>query len=155
MTTRCKYALIPGIDVLIPRPIPGVGGFNWLVHNLTISNTHKQRTNKLCLVVVPSECVALNDNEKGILARSEKMRASRGWGVQVPLFPLKINSCFLVRQKWIKVVPEIHLYWVPMFPEIVLHVPLIPQNIPLRTHNFSHTSFSFSPVRKRLACYYF
>ena len=61
------------------------------MHNLTISNTHKQRTNKLCLVVVPSECVALifNYNEKGILARSEKMRASRGVAGAGPLVPFK------------------------------------------------------------------
>ena len=59
------------------------------MHNLTILNTRKQRTNKLCLVVVPSECVALNDNEKGILARSEKMRASRGVGGAGPLVPFK------------------------------------------------------------------
>ena len=59
------------------------------MHNLTILNTHKQRTNKLYLVVVPSECVALNDNEKGILARSEKMRASRGVAGAGPLVPFK------------------------------------------------------------------
>ena len=70
------------------------------MHNLTISNTHKQRTNKLCLVVVSSECVALNDNEKGILAPSGKMSLGGGGGEgQVPLFPLKIDSCFLVPQK--------------------------------------------------------
>ena len=33
--------------------------------NLTILNTHKQRTDKLCLVAVANEFVALNDNRKG------------------------------------------------------------------------------------------
>ena len=33
--------------------------------NLTILNTHKQRTDKLCLVGVTNEFVALNDNWKG------------------------------------------------------------------------------------------
>ena len=33
--------------------------------NLTILNTHKQRTDKLCLVAVTNEFVALNDNRKG------------------------------------------------------------------------------------------
>ena len=33
--------------------------------NLTILNTHKQRTEKLCLVAVANEFVALNDNWKG------------------------------------------------------------------------------------------
>ena len=33
--------------------------------NLTILDTHKQRTNKLCLVAVANEFVALNDNRKG------------------------------------------------------------------------------------------
>ena len=33
--------------------------------NLTILNTHKQRTDKLCLVAVANEFVALNDNWKG------------------------------------------------------------------------------------------
>ena len=33
--------------------------------NLTILDTHKQRTNKLCLVAVTNEFVALNDNRKG------------------------------------------------------------------------------------------
>ena len=33
--------------------------------NLTILNTHKQRTDKLCLVGVANEFVALNDNWKG------------------------------------------------------------------------------------------
>ena len=32
--------------------------------NLTILNTHKQRTDKLCLVSVANEFVALNDNRK-------------------------------------------------------------------------------------------
>ena len=33
--------------------------------NLTILNTHKQRTDKLCLVAVANEFVVLNDNWKG------------------------------------------------------------------------------------------
>ena len=34
--------------------------------NLTILNTHKQRTDiKLCLVAVANQCVAINDNRKG------------------------------------------------------------------------------------------
>ena len=33
--------------------------------NLTILNTHKQRTDKFCLVGVTNEFVALNDNRKG------------------------------------------------------------------------------------------
>ena len=33
--------------------------------NLTILNTRKQRTDKLCLVAVANEFVALNDNRKG------------------------------------------------------------------------------------------
>ena len=33
--------------------------------NLTILNTHKQRTDKLCLVAVANEFVAFNDNRKG------------------------------------------------------------------------------------------
>ena len=33
--------------------------------NLTILNTHKQRTDKLCLVAVVNEFVALNENRKG------------------------------------------------------------------------------------------
>ena len=33
--------------------------------NLTILNTRKQRTDKLCLVAVANEFVALNDNWKG------------------------------------------------------------------------------------------
>ena len=33
--------------------------------NLTISNTHKQRIDKLCLRAVASEFVALNDNRRG------------------------------------------------------------------------------------------
>ncbi|CAH3182157.1 unnamed protein product, partial [Porites lobata] len=33
--------------------------------NPTILNTHKQRTDKLCLVAVVNEFVALNDNRKG------------------------------------------------------------------------------------------
>ena len=51
-------------------------------------------------------------------------------GVRFPLFPMKIYSCSLVPQKLIKVFPEIHFYWVPLFPEIPLHVPLITKNIP-------------------------
>ena len=33
--------------------------------NLTILNTHKQRTDKLCLVAIANEFVALHDNRKG------------------------------------------------------------------------------------------
>ena len=33
--------------------------------NSTILNTHKQRTDKLCLVAVADEFVALNDNRNG------------------------------------------------------------------------------------------
>ena len=33
--------------------------------NLTVLNTHKQRTDKLCLVAVANEFVALNDNRRG------------------------------------------------------------------------------------------
>ena len=33
--------------------------------NLTILDTHKQRTDKLCLVAVAKEFVALNDKRKG------------------------------------------------------------------------------------------
>ena len=32
--------------------------------NLTILNTHKQRTDKLCLIDVANEFVALNENRK-------------------------------------------------------------------------------------------
>ena len=39
--------------------------------NLTILNTHKQRTDKLCLVAVAKVFVALNDNRKANFAPSE------------------------------------------------------------------------------------
>ena len=71
------------------------------------------------------------------------------WGGQVFLFPLKIDSCFLVPQKWIKVVPEIHLYWVPVFPEIELHVspwsPKIFLTVPTISLMFH---FHFRPLER-------
>ena len=41
--------------------------------NLTILNTHKQRTDKLCLVAGANEFVALKDNQKGTLAPSDNL----------------------------------------------------------------------------------
>ena len=48
--------------------------------NLTILNTHKQRTDKLCLVAVANEFVALNDNRKGNFGafRESNLKMS-GW----------------------------------------------------------------------------
>ena len=42
--------------------------------NLTILNTHKQRTDKLCLLVVTNEFVALNDNQKGNFGHIQRIR---------------------------------------------------------------------------------
>ena len=61
-----------------------------------------------------------------------------GEGVHAPLFPIKTYSCCLFPQQQTKVFPEIYFSSVPMFPEIVLLVPLIPQNI-------SHCSPEFLP----------
>ena len=58
----------------------------------------------------------------------------RRGGVHVPLFPMRIYSCSLVPQKYIMVFPEIHFDWVPLFLEILLHVPLINKNIPHCCH---------------------
>ena len=39
--------------------------FYWLISNLTILNTHTERTDiKLCLVAAANQCVAINDNRK-------------------------------------------------------------------------------------------
>ena len=39
--------------------------------NLKILNTHKQRTDKLCLIDVANEFAALNENQKATLAPSK------------------------------------------------------------------------------------
>ena len=41
--------------------------------NLTILNTHKQRTDKVCLIEVPNEFAALNEIEKATLAPSKNL----------------------------------------------------------------------------------
>ena len=48
-----------------------------------------------------------------------------GGGVHAPLFPIKTHTCSLFPEQWTKVFPEIYFSSVPMFPEIVLLVPLI------------------------------
>ena len=63
--------------------------------NLTILNTHKQRTDKLCLVAVANEFVALNDNRKGNFGtfRESDLKMS-GWHPTVACagFSFKVYS---------------------------------------------------------------
>ena len=47
--------------------------------NLTILNTHKQRTDKLCLVAVTNEFVAPNDNRKGNFGHIQRIRLKNVW----------------------------------------------------------------------------
>ena len=47
--------------------------------NLTILNTHKQRTDKLCLVAVANEFVALNDNRKDNFATLKDSDLKMSW----------------------------------------------------------------------------
>ena len=47
--------------------------------NLTILNTHKQRTDKLCLVDVANEFAALNDNRKGNFGTFRESDSKMSW----------------------------------------------------------------------------
>ena len=53
--------------------------------------------------------------------------------------------------------PEINVYWIPKFPEIVLHVLFFPKNIPHRSPQFlSYFGFILACyIGKRLPCHYF
>ena len=60
--------------------------------NLTMLNTHKQRTDKLCLVAVANEFVALNDNRKGNFGtfRESDLKMS-GWHSTVACVGFNFN----------------------------------------------------------------
>ena len=70
-TTRGKekiVCVVPCFPVLGLTPsglFMGLSGFTWTqtrVSNLTKLNTHKQRTDKLCLIDVANEFAGLNEN---------------------------------------------------------------------------------------------